>query len=1067
MIRELRYILAVLIGVSMMVSCTDEPIIQGSGDIPEGYAIVSASVSYKPFGSTLGGDSRAATAGDAIKDIKTLYVLLYDMEGNLVTMFNAVTEAEDYVEETHDYTIPETVQPEIEHIAESSGKGATFKKVVPYDNYKIYAVANVDLKDSQYSESIKTESGLKSISFEWDSTVGNNNQMFGFFSTETSNNNVSKPTGFDAPIVTIASPNVSLHAWIRRLASKVTIAYDGSGLYDNVFIRLQSVRIKHIPKKCFLGNKNQPTGDKSEDDKAAKLQDGETIEYADINANHSTWPTITNGTPHYWTGATSSTMIENKEDFMKVAHSENTAALFFYENMQGVHEELDKRQDANGDGELDYPGLPGDDTYRLKDGVDYGTYIEVEAYYENNNAGVNSSGKIFYRFMLGKDTRTNYDAERNYHYKLTLKFRGNANDVDWHIQYEEPPGIYLPDYYFISYLYDQTMNLPVRIVGEITGDLKAEIIQNDWYPSDGVAGTDYFYPEQVITTNKEVAGGFLSLRRMHPEKRVQINGDRINGNSEKWIDEKQGWRFYTTTASGEYNSYENGYLTAETDRGGNHGDGKYIVRKDESKEVTNFEIPFFTRSKNLIASSGYTGNNPYFGHSRRAIVKFTATINGVEMEKSVNIYQVRRLANPTGVWRRNGNATPFDVTLMAHPVGATGHENFEPVVSQGPWTATVEKGTDWIRIDGDTKIDGRTNTKIQFTISGFTSTNDNSVKCGYIRVSYHNNTCYHLIMVRQGYAPLALVYPQGNTTEALWHSFNLNYIDKEPMNQVGTANVYKAHFPETPVDEGSMFRRGNWFQAIDEVNNYNPGFQFGEYPGKYAVFHLAPYTDGIANWAYWHDIKTESGTVDWPSDVRTNTGSLPTAEDWTELTNFDNVYGVLYADEVNEVQATSTGAYGYSKLKGTSRGMRGVFVYDTEGNNLFFPIGATGHGHRKARDDFYGYTVPNYANNYGAGVLRYAQRPAVMGVGGGNIVEQRPLFWDIYLREGAIYWTSDPDTEADDEPLSWDLNYYTYNFASYGENALPGHPNNTSYFEENEQRYPGISDAAFIRLVSK
>lgn len=1054
MVRELRYILAVLIGVSMMVSCVDEPIIQGSGDIPEGYAKVSASVSYKPFGSTLGGDSRAATAGDAIKDIKTLYVLLYDEGGELVTMFNA-KEAEEYSEEKHEYTIPKTVLPENEHNAESSGICAKFKKVVPYGNYKIYAVANVDLSIDKYSASINTESGLKSISFNWDaSNIGNNNQMFGFFTTDKV---VSKPTGFDAPLVTIASPNVNLHAWIRRLASKVTIAYDGSGLNDNVFIRLQSVQIKHIPKTCFLGNDNKPTGDNTEEGIAAILQDGETIEYADENTNHSNWPTITNGTPYYWTGAASPT---KNEEFRNVAHSETTDALFFYENMQGVHPELDKRQDADGDGVLDYPGLPNDDTYRKKDGVPYGTYIEVTAYYENNIAGINSSGEIFYRFMLGKDTRTNYDAERNYHYKLTLKFKGNANDVDWHIEYEEPPGIYMPDYYFISYLYDQTMNLPVRIVGEIEGDLEAEIVQNDWYPSDGTVDEDYFDPSKVITTGKEVAGGFLSLRRTHPDDRVAISGDRVAGNNVYWTDKEQGSRKYTTTASGEYNSYVNGYLTADTDKGGNHGDGKYVVIKEDG--VTNFLIPFFTRSKNLIASSGYTGNNPYWAHSRRARVKFTATINGTKTFKYVDIYQVRRLANPTGVWRRNGNSAPFDVTLMATNPASDGKDSFEPVISQGPWTATVEKG-DWIKINGKTQITGSTSTPIEFKITGFTATNDNSVKCGYIRVTYHNNTCHHLIMVRQGYAPLALVYPQGNTTGARWHSFNLRYLDNTPINQGGTANVYTAHFPETPVDEGSMFRRGNWFQAIDEINNYVS--QFGVYPGKYSGLHLAPYIPDVQNWACWHDITSES--IDWPTDVWTHTGSLPSASDWKEFEHFDKVYGVLYADEVNEVQATSTAAYGYSESQGKARGMRGVFVYDTEGNNLFFPIGATGHGHRKARDDYYGYTKPNYENNYGAGVLRYAQRPEVMGVGGDNIVEQRPLFWDIYLREGAIYWTSDPDTEVDDEPLSWDLNYYTYNFASYGENAVPGYAKGGSYFNEDDPYYPGISDAAFIRLVSK
>lgn len=46
---------------------------------------------------------------------------------------------------------------------------------------------------------------------------------------------------------------MELHSWIRRAASKVTIAYDGSGLEDGVFIYLKSVTIKDIPQKCYLG----------------------------------------------------------------------------------------------------------------------------------------------------------------------------------------------------------------------------------------------------------------------------------------------------------------------------------------------------------------------------------------------------------------------------------------------------------------------------------------------------------------------------------------------------------------------------------------------------------------------------------------------------------------------------------------------------------------------------------------------------------------------------------------------------------------------------------------------
>lgn len=51
----------------------------------------------------------------------------------------------------------------------------------------------------------------------------------------------------------------------------------------------------------------------------------------------------------------------------------------------------------------------------------YGTYIEVDAYYRSINEEKVGSGDIKYRFMLGKNITTNYDAERNHHYKAYIE----------------------------------------------------------------------------------------------------------------------------------------------------------------------------------------------------------------------------------------------------------------------------------------------------------------------------------------------------------------------------------------------------------------------------------------------------------------------------------------------------------------------------------------------------------------------------------------------------------------------------------------------------------------------
>ena len=117
---------------------------------------------------------------------------------------------------------------------------------------------------------------------------------------------------------------MSLHAWIRRAASKVTVAYDGSLLEEGVFVYIKSVRIKDIPKSCLLGNKNTVT------DKDSLITDGEAISYGtEGEAFDENWPAcITKGRPYY-------PYDENTDSLSVYAHSQTAQALFFYENMQG------------------------------------------------------------------------------------------------------------------------------------------------------------------------------------------------------------------------------------------------------------------------------------------------------------------------------------------------------------------------------------------------------------------------------------------------------------------------------------------------------------------------------------------------------------------------------------------------------------------------------------------------------------------------------------------------------------------------------------------------------------
>lgn len=152
------------------------------------------------------------------------------------------------------------------------------------------------LTNEEYSEAIKTADGLKSISLQWDKDeVANNNQMFGYFTVTGSVQNDE--------VAVINRASVKLHAWIRRAASKVTIAYDGSNLHENVFIYLKSVTIKDIPTECYLGKKSTINTDSNDDieDYGDLMADGESITYAEGTNYDEHWPArITKGQSYYY-----------------------------------------------------------------------------------------------------------------------------------------------------------------------------------------------------------------------------------------------------------------------------------------------------------------------------------------------------------------------------------------------------------------------------------------------------------------------------------------------------------------------------------------------------------------------------------------------------------------------------------------------------------------------------------------------------------------------------------------------------------------------------------------------
>lgn len=920
----------------------------------EGSATVSMDIQFRPLAAALDG-ADTKSAGNSIKHINELWVVVYKNDG---TFYEKVKVSHD-TQRVSNYQNTELNTSDLQSetaFAESQYCHSTFDMDLPLGKYRIYAVANYDL--SSFSG---TEDDLKSINLTWDaSNIAANNAMFGYFT--------DGEDGGSAPVIAIDRSGKSLHAWVKRAASKVTVSFDGTALNDNIYIYLHTIQIKDIPTNCWLGKDNSPAS------ASQLIANGETQYLRPANSTDQTGGLrITKGNP---TGG------REKE----VAHSETADALFFYENMQGT--DSNKHQYNN---------------FESKDNKPYGTYIEVKGYYVNKNAETASQGPIIYRFMLGKNVTDDFNAERSNHYKLVLKFKNNANDPDWHIEYEpESPELTVPNPLYISYGYNEYLDIPVVIQGQKVTNFSAKIIDNPW-------GYDEHKYSSYQTDNYN---GFLSFK-----KRTAITID--DATRKAWAGSTE--ETITTPTS-----------TTETNVG------------------WQYKLRVWTRP--LTLQKSFTGHNPFTGHERVATVRVTATVDGVKKTIDTKVIQVRRAVNPAGIWRSGDKQTPFNVTLMemdGEDTGDSGYlaKSFFPTVSDGPWSAEIIEGADWVQIKnkdsqewGNQKIIGSTGSNICFDYRPGSTISNSSYRGGVIKVLYHNFNCVHYIFVSQGLGTV-------NLAGTNWQTRNVEYNGKLVAN---------------PLLEGCMFKFGDSNKAYLPENNITWGWKVEtDNPSNrkaYKVYDTYNRTTPqlLTNANYETAVFDPTGFT----SMNAEGGVPPTKTQWVALESLRRYYGVMYGDECTETidrtvakyDPSGTDAYMYMAA-GQTKGMQGVFIWDDSrgGNHTFFPLSSTGFGHRKAAD-LYSYSWGLNPANIKYGVLQYGQRSSYFpdsstgwdGKGENiTVASSLPVFYDLWLRKGVIYWYRERVLQSGKTGSSHshydyahDFNYFTMGFDTYAANNL-------------------------------
>lgn len=465
-----------------LIGCTDD-LIDKTVEIPDAEVEIRGEVIYKPLVPTEVQTRAEAPEGTEYHGIKSLYVFFFNSKG----------EKDNYSGEVSFTT------------ASSDGsthERVTFKKKVRSGRYYVYAVANIS--DSQKSDLMKVTSieELRNFKLDWNDDIGNDLEMFGVF-RQGGAETVPGNEGFETDeLLTITPDKNSLHSWVRRAVSKVTVDFGGTRLKDGVTVYIKNAVLKNVASGALLGSSPSKT-DSGSDTEAAANTDETVADDGKITCIPSSNYSITygEGEDHYgWPTVTNAKTFSPSEIWGNLGvtsfHDDNAKALPCYENMQGTHDDKSKLQDSDGDGIIDSKDY---------DGVTDGTYLEVEGYYVADRPEYKSEGKIIYRFMLGSNATNNFDLVRNHHYKITMQFKGYGNDVDWHIEYSEkyldityPEDVNYQGYFFVpapgeAYVTLHNAGHTFNNQNVITVTSYATGTPNVWIEPDEITYTYYSY----------------------------------------------------------------------------------------------------------------------------------------------------------------------------------------------------------------------------------------------------------------------------------------------------------------------------------------------------------------------------------------------------------------------------------------------------------------------------------------------------------------------------------------------------------------------------------------------
>lgn len=170
----------------------------------------------------------------------------------------------------------------------STHEHVTFKKRVQAGRYYVYAVANISDEQKSELEGITSIEALRIMRINWNDDIARDLEMFGVFRHDGADV-VPDNESFEADeLLTITPATNSIHSWVRRVASKVTVDFDGTNLKEGVTVYIKSATLKDVASHVLLGMSPSTVGT----NKIERATSEYTINYGE-GENHSSWPMVT------------------------------------------------------------------------------------------------------------------------------------------------------------------------------------------------------------------------------------------------------------------------------------------------------------------------------------------------------------------------------------------------------------------------------------------------------------------------------------------------------------------------------------------------------------------------------------------------------------------------------------------------------------------------------------------------------------------------------------------------------------------------------------------------------